>query len=107
MSYTCWSHLVFLEINKNPLSDPKSFDIIVDLLMSFFLIKFPAFSFMVSRLTAILFQKGIQNFFCYLEVPAIWLTKLFQELLSRLRIFIFKLWINFAITFKKAIIALL
>jgi hypothetical protein len=107
MSYTCWGNLIFLKIYKNPFFDSKSFDVILDLLMSFFLIKFPAFSFMISRFASILFQKRIQNFFSYLEIPTIWLTKLFQKLLSRLSIFIFKLRIYFTIAFKKSIITLL
>ena len=57
VSYTSRSNLIFLKVDKNPFFNSKSLNIILNLLMSFFLIKFPAFSFVISRLTAILFQK--------------------------------------------------
>ena len=48
MCNTSWCDLVFLKVDRNPFFDTEVGQIIFDILMCFFLVKFPAFSIQIS-----------------------------------------------------------
>ena len=101
------SYLIFLKIDSDPFRNTKIFKVITYSLMSLILIELAAFAFEVVRLSAISIQEAIKNLFGDLKVLTIRFRKLLQKPCCRLGIFIFKLRINFAVTFEESVITFL
>jgi hypothetical protein len=55
VSHTRWSHLIFLEINRYPLSNPKVVQVVFNSFMSLILVKLFTFCIKISTLRTIFF----------------------------------------------------
>lgn len=107
MRDTCWSNLVLLEINAYPLAHIQLVQVVLDGLVGFSLVELPSFLVKVFALSPIFLKETVQNFPGGFQILAVWLFKLFEELLSPLRIFVLKLRVDFAVAFEEPFLALM
>lgn len=107
MCHAGWCHLIFLEVNGNPLLNTKCLQIVFNILVGFFLIKLATLTVKIIWLWAILLQKTVEYFLSDLKVLSIRLDKLFEELLGLRCIFIFKLWIDLKAALEESVVTLL
>lgn len=107
MTNSSWCDLVLHESDGYPFFNTKLLQIFIDGIVCLFLTEYYSFSFKVCSLCAIFQQETIQYFRGDVEILAIWLIKLLNELFGTFGVLVLELRVDLEVTHEELVIALL